>query len=163
GRSPGPYSKALLHGAYLRLVTGHGADEIAYERGRALQGPDTSWEDSSPVVGMWPLLKDEFSLARSLVEKALAWGRAVGDGTDVEGTLARLAEIECWTGNWSAADRLAAEAIELTERISSPAFLGSALYARGLVDAHLGRAEQARAVGEQIVELFPKGEGQAAL
>jgi DNA-binding CsgD family transcriptional regulator len=69
--------------------------------------------------------------------------------------LLRLAEIACWTGDWDEADRFAAEGMELADRIGSTAYLGGALYARGLVDAHLGRVDAARTAGERIVALFP--------
>ncbi|HSP72836.1 MAG TPA: LuxR C-terminal-related transcriptional regulator, partial [Gaiellaceae bacterium] len=162
-RHPGAYSWVLLHGAYLRLLDGQGADDDAYRRGRDLQARNDEWDDTSPVLGMWPLFEDDFSLAREFYEPGLARSRAEGDETSVQGTLLRLAEIACWTGDWETADRLAAEGVELADRIGSSAYLGSALYARALVDAHLGRVEDARAAGERIVDLFTVNETQAAL
>jgi DNA-binding CsgD family transcriptional regulator len=161
-RSPGIYSKALLFGAYLRLITGQGADDDAYERGVALQ-EEASWDDISPVSGMWPLLADDFERARGFYEPGLVKSRAEGDEPSVQGTLVRLAEIDCWTGNWARADELANEGIELADRIGSSAYLGSALYARAYVDAHLGRVDAARAAADRIVELFPRVEAQAVL
>src|SRR5581483_1628332 len=72
----------------------------------------------------------------------------------VQGTLLRLAEIACWTGRLGEADVLAAEGMELAERTGSSAFLGSALYARALVDAHLGRCADARTAAAAIVSSF---------
>ncbi len=161
--SPGRYSNALLHGTYLRMTTGQGADQEAYERGVALQKRVEDWEDKSPVLGMWPLVNDDFARARSLYEAGLERARAEGDEPSVQGVLIRLAEIELWTGHWTRADVLAAEGMELADRVSSRAYLGSALHARGYVDAHLGRGEEARSAGEQILELYPKREGQRAL
>jgi len=80
----------------------------------------------------------------------------------VQGTLVRLAEIECWTGDWPEADRLAAEAVTLADRTDSTAYLGSCLYARALVDAHLGRLESAQQAGERILATF-EASVQAAL
>ena len=162
-RSPGIYSKALLFGAYLRLVTGQGADDDAYERGVELQEKNVDWDDTSPVVGMWPLLHDDFARSRAFYEPGLVTSRAEGDEPSVQGTLVRLAEIECWTGNWAEADRLAAEGVELADRIGSSAFLGSALYARAYVDAHLGRVDASRSAGERISKLFTGVQTQAAL
>jgi DNA-binding CsgD family transcriptional regulator len=162
-RNPGLYSRALLFGAYLRLVSGQGADDAAYERGAELQRQNVEWDDTSPVWGMWPLLKDEFATSRSLYEWGLGRSRAEGDETSVQGSLVRLTEIACWTGNWEDADRYAAEGAELAERLGTTAFLGSALYARGLIDAHLGRVDEARAAGTRVVELFADRDQQRAL
>jgi DNA-binding CsgD family transcriptional regulator len=160
--SPGRYSQALLHGTFLRLTTGQGADADAYERGLTLQEQGVAWDETSPVIAIWPLFKDDFAQARSFYEGGLPRARAEGDETSVQATLLRLTEIELWTGNWARADELATEGMELADRISSYAFLGSSLYARGLVDAHLGRIEEAREAGKRILELFDR-EGQRAL
>lgn len=151
---PGPYSRALLHGAYLRLVTGQPPDYAAYERGVELQRQTDEWDETSPVVGMWPLLCDDFDRSRAFYEWGLARSRAEGDEPSVQGTLLRLVEIELWTGDWEAADELAAEGMELVDRISSSAYVGSLLYARGYLDAHLGRVAEARAAAERILELY---------
>jgi DNA-binding CsgD family transcriptional regulator len=151
---PGPYSWSLLLGAYLRLLNGEGDDEAAYRRGRELQERPIDWDDTSPVLGMWPLLHDRFPEARVFYERGLDRSRSEGDMTSVQGTLIRLAEIACWTGDWVDADRLADECMALADRTASSALLGSSLYARGLVDAHLGRLGEARAAGVEIVATF---------
>ncbi|MGZ4335553.1 MAG: LuxR C-terminal-related transcriptional regulator, partial [Gaiellaceae bacterium] len=148
---PGPYSWSLLLGAYLRLLNGEGDDEPAYRRGRELQERPIHWDDTSAVLGMWPLLHDRFAEARGFYERGLELSRSEGDVTSVQGTLVRLTEIACWTGDWADADRLADECMVLADRTASSAFTGSSLYARGLVDAHLGRLEEARAAGAEIV------------
>ena len=152
--SPGLYSNALLHSAYLRLLNGEGADDEAYARGRELQERVVDWDDTSPVVGMWPVFQDRFEDAKEIYERGLARSRAEGDVPSVQGSLLRLAELACWTGDWGEADRLAAEGIDLADRTGSSAFLGSALYARALVDAHLGRLDEARSAAERTVERF---------
>lgn len=161
--SPGSYSWALLHAAYLRLLAGEGADDDAYARGRALQERNDNWDDASPVVGIWPVFKDDFRAATAVYQAGLERSRANGDETATQGTLVRLAEIACWTGNWISAEAWAVEGMELADRIGSPAFLGSALYARGYVDAHLGRVDEAQAAGERILEIFESRDGQLAL
>ena len=85
---------------------------------------------------------------RAASTSAASSGRkSAGDVTSVQGTLVRLAEIACWTGDWADADRLADECMALADRTASSVLLGSSLYARGLVDAHLGRLDEARAAG----------------
>jgi DNA-binding CsgD family transcriptional regulator len=151
---PGPYSWSLLLGTYLRLLNGDGDDEAAYRRGRELQKRPIDWDDTSPVLGMWPLLHDRFAEAQSVYEVGLERARSEGDVTSVQGTLVRLAEIACWTGDAVEADRLADECMALADRTSSSTQLGGSLYARGLVDAHLGRLDEARVAGEEIVATF---------
>jgi DNA-binding CsgD family transcriptional regulator len=151
-RAPGRYSWALLHGAYLRLLDGQGSDTDAYARGVALQR-GVEWADNSPVSGMWPILHDDFARARAIYEEGLVWSRAEGDEPSVQGTLVRLTEIACWTGELAEADRHAAEGIALADRVGSTTYLDSALFARGLVDAHLGRVDAARATADRIFEL----------
>ncbi len=148
---PGPYSWSLLLGAYLRLLNGEGDDEATYRRGLELQERPIDWDDTSPVLGMWPLIHDRFAEARGFYERGLERSQAAGDVTSVQGTLVRLAEIACWTGDWADADRLADECMALADRTASSAFSGSSLYARGLVDAHLGRLDEARAAAAEIV------------
>jgi DNA-binding CsgD family transcriptional regulator len=162
-QSGGSYSWALLHAAYLRLLAGERADDAAYLRGRALQESNANWDDASPVVGIWAVFKDDFRGATAVYQAGLERSRANGDETATQGTLVRLAEIGCWTGDWISAETWAAEGMELADRIGSPAYLGSALYARGYIDAHLGRMDEAQAAGERILEIFPSNDGQLAL
>jgi len=159
--SPGRYSQALLHGAYLRLVAGQGVDLDVYERGCRLQQRNADWDQGSPVPGMLPLLLDDFERSRRFYGPGLVRSRDEGDEMSAQGTLLRLVEIECWTGNWAAADAFADEGMRLADRISSRAYLQSALFGRGYVDAHLGRVDEAREAGERILDLYPETDAQA--
>ena len=67
---PGPYSWSLLLGTYLRLMNGDGDDEAAFRRGLELQERPIDWDDTSPVLGMWPLLHDRFAEARASTSAA---------------------------------------------------------------------------------------------
>lgn len=158
---PGRYSQALLHGAYLRLISGQGADLEAFERGCELQSRTDDWDEVSPVPGMFPLLLDDFERSLEFYGPGVARSRDEGDEMSVQGTLLRLVEIALWTGDWKAADEMADEGMQLADRISSRAFLGGALYARGFVDAHLGRVEEARSAGERVLELFTDPQARA--
>ena len=60
-----------------------------------------------------------------------------------------LTEVEVRTGNWPLADQYASEYLELARQMDISANEPAALYARALVDAHLGRVETARAAAEQ--------------
>lgn len=148
--SPVIYSSTLMLRAYLQLISGHGADDAAIERGWRMQAPG---RDTSPVPLAWPVMRDDFVEGRRRYEYALASRTTIGDELSAISLLAHLSEIELWTGNWIRADELAAEAIEVVERSGSGSFLNNALFARGMVDAHLGRVEAARGAGERILGL----------
>ena len=148
--APVVYSSSLMLRAYLRLISGHRPDDDAIERGWRLQAPG---RDTSPVPLAWPVMRDDFAEGRRRYEYALATRTTIGDELSGISLLAHLSEIELWTGNWARADALATEAIEAVERSGSGSFLNNALFARGMVDAHLGRVEEARRAGERILEL----------
>jgi DNA-binding CsgD family transcriptional regulator len=157
---PGPYAYALAYLAYQRLIHGDGADQGAVDRALSL-GPAPDRDDASPVPLVWPMFMDDFDLARERFLGAVDDATAYGEETSLQTFLGHLAAIELWTGHWRPADAYASQAVAVTERIESPAYLGSALFARGLVDAHLGRMDEARLAGSQIVALFdPSAEPQ---
>jgi len=152
--SPGLYSAVLLHRAYLRLISGQGADDEAISTGGRLQelGPD-----SSPVPLAWPVLKDDFEAGRAGYLRGIASSRLIGDESSTGALLCHLAELELWAGNWDRADDLSAEALELVERTGSSAYLATALYARGMTDAHRGRVDPARRSAERILAAYAPG------
>jgi DNA-binding CsgD family transcriptional regulator len=151
--APGPYTFALFYRSYLRLIDGQGADRASFERAMSM-GMPTDQVDVSPVPFSWHTFLDEFDVAREVLVAAIARASALGDELSVQAFLCQLVTIECWTGNWAQADKLATQVMELTDRIESPAYLNSALFARGYVDAHMGKAEEARSAGLRILELL---------
>src|SRR5215469_1386910 len=54
-----------------------------------------------------------------------------------------MANLECWAGNWQAAEGHAADTWEACEQVGHRAWRTAAFYARALVDAHLGRIDAA--------------------
>jgi DNA-binding CsgD family transcriptional regulator len=87
----------------------------------------------------------DFDGARPLI--AVAQERATASGD--EGTRGHVLfhdfQIEWFTGRWTEADRLATEALELADQLRDEQYRGIALYARALLDAHLGSVEAGRA------------------
>ncbi len=148
--APVVYSTTLMLRAYQRLIAGQGADDEAIERGWRLQVPG---RDTSPVPLAWPVMHDDFTEGRARYEYGLRSRSSIGDELSGISLLAHLSEIELWTGNWARADALASEAMDVVERSGSGSFLNNALFARGMVDAHLGRVDAARAAGERILGL----------
>jgi len=88
---------------------------------------------------------DRFDEARCLLEQMVQATREEGDDSSLPLLLAYLADLECWVGNWQAAERRAADSWEACEQVRHRAWRTAAFYARALVDAHLGRIDAARA------------------
>ena len=86
----------------------------------------------------------DFDGARPLLADADNRAKATGD----EGTRAHLLfhrfQVEWFTGRWAEADELATRALELADQLRDDQYRVIALYARALLDAHLGRVEPAR-------------------
>ena len=150
------YRSPLLFRSYLGLIDGHGADRESFDRAMSM-GTPSDQADVSPVPFAWHTWIDEFDTARTVLLAAVGGASARGDELSVQAFLCQLAAIECWTGNWARADEYATQVMDLTDRIASPAYLGSALFARGYVDAHLGHVGEARTAGMRLLELFDDG------
>lgn len=86
----------------------------------------------------------DFDGARPLLAGAEERARARGD----EGTRAHLLfhgfQVEWFTGRWTEANRLATDALQLADQLRDEQYRGIALYARALLDAHLGDLEATR-------------------
>ncbi|MDQ6806210.1 MAG: AAA family ATPase [Actinomycetota bacterium] len=95
----------------------------------------------------------DFDGARPLLAEADDRAKATGD----EGTHAHVLfhrfQVEWFSGHWDQADRLAGAALELAEQLRDEQYRGIALYARALLDAHLGRVEAARSAATESLEI----------
>ena len=78
-------------------------------------------------------------------------GRAVplGDEGAVSAALLHHAELEFRAGNWPLAARYAVDGYEHAEQMGREQDMSALLYASALVDAHLGRFEEARDAAER--------------
>lgn len=95
----------------------------------------------------------DFDGARPLLAGADERARARGD----EGTRAHLLfhgfQVEWFTGRWTEADVLATQALELADQLRDEQYRGVALYARALLDAHLGDVEAARSSAAAALDI----------
>mgnify|MGYP001352659067 CR=1 FL=1 len=116
---------------------------VAIEEG--LPRPLEFHESPSITLARRLMCLSDFDGARPLLAGAEARAKASGD----EGTRAHLLfhgfQVEWFTGRWTDADRLATEALQLADQLRDEQYRGVALYARALLDAHLGDVEGARA------------------
>ncbi|HYZ82342.1 MAG TPA: LuxR C-terminal-related transcriptional regulator, partial [Solirubrobacteraceae bacterium] len=87
----------------------------------------------------------DFDAARPLLAAAEDQATANGDEVTRAHVLFHRFQVEWFAGRWDVADQIAAVAIELGEQLRDEQYRGIALYARSLLDAHLGHVETARA------------------
>ena len=97
------------------------------------------------ALGICLKQSDRFDEARHWFEQTLQAAREEGDESSLPDLMAHMADLECWAGNWPAADRYAAASWEVVEQVGHRAWQSIALYVRALIDAHLGRIDAARA------------------
>jgi tetratricopeptide (TPR) repeat protein len=112
----------------------------------------------SPVVtlGRRRMYEDRPEEARAHLHAALDMATAHGDEDSRVGVLLHLTELECRAGNWAHAAQHAAECLEISEQILLHQH-DAALYAKALVEAHLGRVEGAREAAQQGLGLAEAG------
>jgi DNA-binding CsgD family transcriptional regulator len=148
GDDPGLTSEALVQKMYADFMVGRGLDLELGERAMELEEksrPPQVEERAALMVGRCLACADRFDEARCLLEQMVLAAREEGDDSSLPLTLAYLANLECWAGNWQAAERHAADCWEACEQVGHRAWRSVACYARALVDAHVGRIDAARA------------------
>jgi DNA-binding CsgD family transcriptional regulator len=101
-------------------------------------------------VAMW---MDDLHTARATFGDLAKRCREGGDEGSLAVILFMLAEVECAAGNWPDGRAYADESCEITAWTGHLPYRSLALSARALIDAHLGRAELARAAAEEGLRL----------
>ena len=118
-------------------------DDIASE-GEPERGPSAIEERPVTLLGLCLVRADRFEEARRLLERAFQAAQDEGDESAQPVLLAYLADLECWAGNWQAAERYAAQSRDVGEQVDHRAWWAATCYAQALIDAHLGRLDAAR-------------------
>jgi DNA-binding CsgD family transcriptional regulator len=95
----------------------------------------------------------DFDAARPLLAVAEDHAKASGDEATRAHVLFHRFQVEWFSGQWDEADRLASAAVELAEQLRDEQYRGIALYARALLDAHLGRVEAARSAATESLAI----------
>jgi len=133
------YNDFML-GGDLALEPGDIAGERESER-----GPSAVEERPVTILGLCLVRADRFDEGRSLLQRALQDAQEEGDESSQPVLLAYLADLECWAGNWQAAERYAEQSWDVGQQVDHRAWRAVSCYARALMDAHLGRIDAARA------------------
>jgi DNA-binding CsgD family transcriptional regulator len=111
--------------------------------------PSAVEDRASTILGLCLVRADRFDEARRLLQQALQAAQEEGDDSSLPNLLAHLADLECWAGNWQAAERYAAQAWDAGEQVDHRIWRVTTLYARALIDAHMGRTDEARAAAAE--------------
>ncbi len=138
-------TNVALHGCRL----GRGLALPTLERAEALQaaGPPVPVSDRAAVVlGMYLKVVDRFDESRTWLQKVLAAADDEGDDSVAPTIIGHLATLECWAGRYELALSYATEGRRraVTSGLRTPMAAASHV----LVLAHLGRLDEARALGE---------------
>jgi DNA-binding CsgD family transcriptional regulator len=76
-----------------------------------------------------------------------------GDEASLPFLLYHFSELECWAGNWDAAEQYALEGCRVAEESRQHTVLPATLYSLALVRAHLGRARDAQELASEALAL----------
>jgi DNA-binding CsgD family transcriptional regulator len=87
---------------------------------------------------------DDLGGARRLLDAMRKQAADRGEETTVPFLLGHLAELETWAGQWRTADRHASLGLLSATRSERQPMRAQLLYAKGLVEAHLGNVTRAR-------------------
>jgi DNA-binding CsgD family transcriptional regulator len=108
-------------------------------------GPLPTQTTPTFVDGLRLMYADEHESAREALQRAHAAAVARGDEPAQDDVLLFLTELACRAGDWGRADEYAEAMLQAGERWGLELQGGAFLWIRGLVDAHLGRLDEARA------------------
>jgi DNA-binding CsgD family transcriptional regulator len=136
---------ALLATTRASLILGHGLDHDLVERAFQAEARAATSIHRTRVgaqLGQWLKYVDDFDGARMRLEAAYSQSVQEGDESSMPNELMHLAQLECWSGNWSLAARYAEESFELAEQVGQS--FGGPPAMRALIDAHLGNVERSR-------------------
>lgn len=141
-------ASSLLALAMARYYTGEGVSRKELARAIELEAalaerPAVS-RRARTVLGEFLKYTDDFAGARVILDAAHREAVEEGDESSLPDILGHRAELELWWGDWERAARYADECVQAAERTGQELLLGVNWYVRGLVNAHLGRADVAR-------------------
>jgi DNA-binding CsgD family transcriptional regulator len=112
-------------------------------------------QESSPnvVVGLLYGWADEVTQARAALHAEDRRRTELGQDRPRAVLLFSLAELECRAGQWSTALRHAEDGLRIAELVGDDFYRALLFYARGLVTAHQGGLEEARADADRAVAI----------
>jgi DNA-binding CsgD family transcriptional regulator len=126
--------------------------------GHARLQAEPKWH--AAIAWMW---WEELERARSAFEELIVRGYESGDESFLPYVYVLAAQNECLRGDFERAGSHADAGQEIAEQVGQEALVGYALAVRALVDAHCGRAAEARKRGERALALARRTHGTPTL
>jgi DNA-binding CsgD family transcriptional regulator len=151
---------SLARIAALEFFRGNGVRTDLLARAEALDAPagDEPGARASlldPPLARGVLLKWCDRLDDARLRLAGQYHRALGRGDEalLPFLLYHFSELECWAGNWDAAEEYALEGCRVADESRQRTMKPATLYTLALVRAHRGRVEQAREFATEALAL----------
>jgi DNA-binding CsgD family transcriptional regulator len=145
---PGVLASALKAYAESELVLGRGLPLDAVERATELErdgAPHRVADRAEVAAGWWLVWADDLGRARGRLERGLQAAYDEGDESSLLQLYGWLRELEFRSGNIGAAERHGREQLALAEQSGSERFRSAGLGRMAMIEAFLGRVEEARA------------------
>jgi DNA-binding CsgD family transcriptional regulator len=151
---------SLARVAIFEFLQGHGARLDLLDRAEALDAAATAKPvarlprfDPCLVRGLVLKWSDRLDEARSRLADRYRNGIDHGDEASMPFLLYHFSELECWAGNWDAAEEYALEACRIADESRQHTMRPAALYSLALVRAHQGQVQQAREISSEALAL----------
>jgi DNA-binding CsgD family transcriptional regulator/tetratricopeptide (TPR) repeat protein len=151
---------SLARVVIFEFLQGHGARLDLLDRAEALDTaaraeplPRLPRFDPSLVRGLVLKWSDRLDEARPRLADRYQHGIDQGQEASLPFLLYHFSELECWAGNWDAAEEYAREACRVAEETSQHTMRPATLYSLALVRAHRGQVQHARDLASQALAL----------
>jgi DNA-binding CsgD family transcriptional regulator/tetratricopeptide (TPR) repeat protein len=157
-----PYLMAhsLARVAVFEFLQGHGARLDLLDRAEALDAARSTEPlarlprfDPSLVRGLVLKWSDRLDEARLTLADRYRRGIDQGEEASLPFLLYHFSELECWAGNWDAAEEYAMEACRIAEESCQHSMRPATLYSLALVRAHRGQVPQAQELANEALAL----------
>jgi DNA-binding CsgD family transcriptional regulator len=160
---------SLARVALFEFLRGRGARLDLLERAEAL-GASAGEEpvgrlpmlDPSLVTGVVLKWCDRLDEARAKLADRYRQALDSGDEASIPFLLYHFSQLECWAGNWAAAEEYAAEGDRVADESHQKPMRPATLYSLALVRAHRGHVQQARELAGEALALC-EGTGNVPL
>ena len=151
---------SLARVVIFEFLQGHGTRLDLLDRAEALDAaasaepfPRLPRFDPSLIRGLVLKWSDRLDEARLRLADRYRNSIDRGDEASLPFLLYHFSELECWAGNWDAAEEYALEACRVAEESCQHTIRPATLYSLALIRAHRGQVQQARELAGQALAL----------
>jgi DNA-binding CsgD family transcriptional regulator len=166
---PCQLAHSLARVAVFEFLQGHGTRLDLLDRAEALDGPANAEPltslprfDPSLVRGLVLKWSDRLDEARPWLANRYRRGIDRGDEASLPFLLYHFSELECWAGNWDAAEEYALEACRVADESRQQTIRPATLYSLALVRAHRGQVKQAQEIASEALAICDRTENVLA-